>query len=666
MRTSKFLYGALGLLTLGMTACSSDAPEVTNGKAEKAEVRYMRVSILNTSSSTRATNNTDNFAQATDAESKVDKMWFTFYDAEGNPIYTATPAEVTLTEATSAQGDPSVDKINEAVVAVEVEKGENYPAYVMVFINPVNTDGFSDETVGNQVSMDDWRNQTRRAFTDGNGNFSMSNSAYYGDNDFNGASNVKIAATPISFSKLFTSRAKALEAKDEADFVNIYVERYAAKVNLTLGEEDQSTEDVIKPITLANGYKLTYTPQSWIINNDEASTYVVKRFSSTDEGEEIIPTYNEICTAIGDGWSTAWNDAALHRSYWACSPAYYNLNYPQVADNIIDAATDGTTGAGTEVSPYGLRYFSYKQVLEQGTQIPTTFGTTSTCYAFENTMASGAFASINPNACGPAALLVGQYSVATVDGNAIEGNPTFYLTGDDTSANLLFGVNPEGVEDQTALEYLVQQSNGVLAVNSNGELLTKDNFSKWKDYFEIAHPDAEVRQNAAVPNRYVTLQLKSLPPAPLYYNPMGTNEWVPLTTSETSTNTEEELLTTINTILWQRTGVIRAYTDGIATFHVMIQHLRAYEDGYNADAGQPRFIGEDGNIDWDKCKIGDFGLVRNHVYSLQIKEISGLGNGILGPDDPIVPPTKSDSYFIKYRLNMLNWRIVPTQDGIVL
>ena len=60
--------------------------------------------------------------------------------------------------------------------------------------------------------------------------------------------------------------------------------------------------------------------------------------------------------------------------------------------------------------------------------------------------------------------------------------------------------------------------------------------------------------------------------------------------------------------------------------------------------------------------VGDFGLVRNHVYSINVTTIKGLGTAIADPTDPTVPPAETTDYFVAYRLNILNWAIVPTQN----
>ena len=41
-----------------------------------------------------------------------------------------------------------------------------------------------------------------------------------------------------------------------------------------------------------------------------------------------------------------------------------------------------------------------------------------------------------------------------------------------------------------------------------------------------------------------------------------------------------------------------------------------------------------------KMRVGDLGIVRNHVYSITVNSISGLGTGVRSLDQPIVPPFK--------------------------
>lgn len=87
---------------------------------------------------------------------------------------------------------------------------------------------------------------------------------------------------------------------------------------------------------------------------------------------------------------------------------------------------------------------------------------------------------------------------------------------------------------------------------------------------------------------------------------------------------------------------------GKAYYHVKIKH-----DGIDAtSAGEPN---------------ATVGVVRNHVYSLRINSIVGLGSPVYDPagdpEDPIEPedPTEEQTY-IGASINVLQWRIVSSQD----
>jgi hypothetical protein len=58
-------------------------------------------------------------------------------------------------------------------------------------------------------------------------------------------------------------------------------------------------------------------------------------------------------------------------------------------------------------------------------------------------------------------------------------------------------------------------------------------------------------------------------------------------------------------------------------------------------------------------KEGQFGVVRNHIYDLDINLVKNLGHGIYNPDEPIVPPLeKDDRYYIGVKVNILSWHNV--------
>ena len=76
---------------------------------------------------------------------------------------------------------------------------------------------------------------------------------------------------------------------------------------------------------------------------------------------------------------------------------------------------------------------------------------------------------------------------------------------------------------------------------------------------------------------------------------------------------------------------------------------------------------EDGNevksdIDWSKTRVGDFGVVRNHLYNIQVSKVNGLATAISDEYTPIIPPQETDERHVAYRIYILNWAVVPTQN----
>lgn len=104
-------------------------------------------------------------------------------------------------------------------------------------------------------------------------------------------------------------------------------------------------------------------------------------------------------------------------------------------------------------------------------------------------------------------------------------------------------------------------------------------------------------------------------------------------------------------------GTVQGFKGGKAYFTIPIKHLGFYRTD-NKNKGKNA---NDKDFDWTAVQSGDFGLVRNHIYSIIVDNINGLGNGIPDPTVPIVPPTDPEEYFIGARVIVLNWAVVPAQ-----
>lgn len=61
----------------------------------------------------------------------------------------------------------------------------------------------------------------------------------------------------------------------------------------------------------------------------------------------------------------------------------------------------------------------------------------------------------------------------------------------------------------------------------------------------------------------------------------------------------------------------------------------------------------------DKDKIGEYGIVRNHWYQINLQNMQGFGTPVYNPDQEIVPELPSnDKTYLSARINVLSWRVV--------
>lgn len=669
MKKRNFLYGATLALTLGsLASCSDDLTTEVQKTVDHDQVRYLNVTISNTTGAGTRAADTD-FLTGSDEENFVENMVFVFYDADGNP--TGQAHELKFATNTTTEGfapgvddNPSVNggnvgRIWQSTVPVQLAQGDNLPAYVMCFINPVSNVEFKTLT---KDALDDAK---RQKVVNDKGNFGMTNSVYYGTNPITGEENVRMVATPITTQQLYPSSEEA--EKEGATTTDIYVERYASRISLNLATNavQPNTESV-------NGYTLTFVPEYWRVNSTDTEFYAVKRFGVIENDETIFkPTYGQLLATFET--KTWWNDAEKNRSYWGCTPSYYENNYPRVSDDITDIAQDNDYDEDNY--PFKVHYFNYNQfanntvsgiTFRDAIEWDATNGFNKVFYARETTTVSSAWGyvkpsetatkkSYNPLATIPSAVIIGHYTVTkttgTTDVPAVEnGNPTFYLYGK-------FGDKHNLYFESNILEAMINNQSVVLVKDND-----KGTYSEYKDAagYKIEHPTKAVRdvKHTIVAGRLVALQLNGTNLDNLYYyDATATGEKYVKITNENLNKVNSDLLSA---------GYAAKYGDGIAYFNIPIEHLGIYATATNNTGtyveGAKPTANNVCSYDFKKCPAGSFGIVRNHAYTINVTSISGLGTALRDKNQPIVPPVDDVTYHISAKLNILNWRIVPTQN----
>ena len=81
------------------------------------------------------------------------------------------------------------------------------------------------------------------------------------------------------------------------------------------------------------------------------------------------------------------------------------------------------------------------------------------------------------------------------------------------------------------------------------------------------------------------------------------------------------------------------YKDAVGYFPVLIEHF-----GKGSDS--------------DVYETSELGVVRNHIYNIEIKSIASLAEGVFNEDIPIVPDSSVKTYYLASKLRILSWKTV--------
>lgn len=626
---NKFLIPALAL---GMFAACSDDNKFegpADDTTQDTRVQYLNISIANGDSYGRAgeTGTDQDYDDGVGDENALNTIYFVFYDAAGNFVTSVGPKSTK--DFTVGEKEPyNVESVLSGTVAIELEKGTSDPAYVMCYINPIQTGSTeeADDNVSlNAPTIGEIKNITRTEVfkeSDGHKSFGMSNSVYYDD------ANNLVRATPIPTGAL---KLKEEELKN-APAVEIYVERYAAKVEVSYTVAEEKNKD----LTLDSKYKLKFTPSEWYLNAREKKYFVSKSFTKTVTGDGLGAMGAENATKADldaqlTHWGT-WNASALKRSFWARSVNYFSSNYPNVSDDIND---DG--------SNYDVDYFSYNQITSGTDKVGLTSG--NAIYARENTIGGNALTGVtNTLAALSSVVITGKYTLEGYD----EGT-TFYVR----DGKVYFDPTSAKDGDVTIYQGLLGNSvNGTLQVEVSAA--TEDAEATYKSIdgtegaavlslLEVYHPFGKTEAAVSVGVKEGATDAE-LTAAKLYYVSSGVRK--PLKAAD---------IKAMNNLLLANVGTMDAYKGGMAYFCIPIRHL-----GWQRSSNTQK---DAATINWSLVKEGDFGIVRNHSYEIEVTEFgNGLATGVFNPNKPIVPEKTKTTWYGNYKLRVLSWRIVPKQS----
>lgn len=654
----EFLYGTLAL-GLVFTACKSDDLTIEenngNGVAETAQTLYVKMAIKGGNQAGTRAGTDGNPVEGTvdfdkgEGESEVQNAYFVFYDNNGNVV--GDYVQVDLKNPTTAPTpDGTVESYYESVVSVGIRKGENNPTQVVCYINPTTP-------VDLTKPLYEIQTVTRKAVTRTDGNttlFPMSNSVYYGSNAGEIAPTI---AVPINADQLFDSKDAALAATDKT--IEVFVERYAAK--LAFSHKDVNPFTTTSTVYATDGTStdpevvLTFVPERWALNAEAKETFVIKSFRMPNAAGGIMTdnytwaAANEVINKNSGNW--VWNNPAYHRSYWACSPAYFTAEYPEVASDVDPAVLH-------------QKYYTYAE-LENGAGFEA--GNTTPQYFKETTVGRKALDSENPQAAVASVILVGHYELTVAGGDAVKSAFYTYSRGKSTEKPGVYFPAQTGTANSTVagggsmmMRFLQELT---CLYKREGEVYTRFNPNNAADLatlvgaLEIKRPDADVIGEMKVPSRYLTLQLTGTGFDNIYvangdgYKAIGDGE-----NKISQTEANQVIMQQVQFCNYYASteDATNANAGGKAYFNIPVLHYGWYRasNGHTATS----------KIDWSNLQVGDLGIVRNHSYSVNVTAIKGLGTAISNYDAPIVPPADTKEQYVSYKVNILKWAVVPAQN----
>ncbi|WP_308275742.1 Mfa1 family fimbria major subunit [Prevotella sp.] len=344
MKIFKFL--PLACAALMMSACSSDN-DIEGGSTNPAgDAQYLAVNIVNVGTTpTRAT--LPGYADGTAAESKINKIRFYFFHADGSAygLKNATGGvdnyiEKTTT-TTAADGTNTVGAITNTILVIEGTT-KQAPASVIAVVNPesitpaLGTDAKSLTDLTNNVTGKQFYTIAT------NDNFAMTNSVY-------------VEAGRTVCPSLVAGHIGTDKTTAEANPVKIYVERVVAKVGA-----DLSTLTANAAGTTKYGMKVgTYSSKDiyavidgWGVADENGTANVEKHITNSWKDADL-------------GIST-WTTADYHRSFWETSVAFdasnakvnHNFNdYKAAHDGIVYTLPNTPTTATTNIYNNDLTKF---------------------------------------------------------------------------------------------------------------------------------------------------------------------------------------------------------------------------------------------------------------------------------------------------------------------
>lgn len=358
MKISKlFPFACVALM---MTACASDKEEMGGGTKPGSDPQYLAVNIVNVGATPTTRANAD-YENGTEAESKINKVRFYFFNGDGSPYLIKNPGiagvtggdsknwlEASPDDDTSTSGTPShIEKITQTVLVINGVQSAA-PAAIVAVVNPGTVDAEKIQSNG-IVRLSELRYSAvgskfykKDASSGAVSDFVMSNSVYVNAGE-------DVCASLVAGH--VTTSAETAKAKP----VDLYVERVVAKVKADVDASafekgdgtkwDKTKYGTKAPVGKSGDYDVYAVIEGWGLANENGKAEVEKQV-------------NKAWTDGILGFSP-WTTADYHRCFWETSVAFdagaggnqpVNPTFNQLKANIQDVLYTLPNTPGSAVS----------------------------------------------------------------------------------------------------------------------------------------------------------------------------------------------------------------------------------------------------------------------------------------------------------------------------
>lgn len=312
---SIFLTCAAGF---ALASCSSDEPGINAPETGfTGDTAYLTVNISDVGSAGRDIENgkpaDDSFVFGDENEHAVDNAKFFFFDADG--LYVNQASVWQASEDTNA---PNVEYMGANVLVLKGLESNTTPTYMLTVLNAP-----ADFQPTQGWTLDQTRNYLL-GIKDNGGRFIMTTTSY--DDNFGKLPNgSKIYGVNVLKESDFHKKPYGGSIDDKADPINVYVERLAAKIQVTSKMEGDKGYYKI-PVTVAGNPNTEGTDDqgltevyvkftNWGVNHYNEKSYLTKNIA------DFMNT-NPWIDAAGN--SEIWNSKDYFRSFWGKSYGYDN------------------------------------------------------------------------------------------------------------------------------------------------------------------------------------------------------------------------------------------------------------------------------------------------------------------------------------------------------